>query len=750
MPVCPKVAAPRPRPSAPSRIFAPVAVAGLCAVAPLAAPAGAAAQSAPGPVAARPELAVGALEGSLRLDGVLDETAWAAAPSLPGLTMTEPTEGGAPTAATVVKVLADAHWLVIGVLARDPDPEGIVSTSKARDPRMDQEDHVKVVLDPFLDGRTGYVFAVNPGAARYDALVAPSTRSGEDEQWDAIWEARTARDAGGWSAEIRIPLKSLTFDASLDRWGFNVERRVERLQEVSRWASPFRDARISQTSRAGLLTGLPRFDTGLGLTVRPALVPAAEKVGEDGSWEGDAEPSLDVFQRLGSDLTAMVTVNTDFAETEVDTRRTNLTRFPLFFPEKRTFFLEGSDLFDFGVGLTQFRSSDLVPFFSRRVGLFEGESVPLNAGGKVTGRVGGTSVAALVTRTGDVGGLVDASTMGAFRVRQNIFSESTVGVVGTFGDPTGSTGSWLAGADFTYRTSRFRGSKSLVAGFWGLATDREGLAGDKSALGASIAYPNDIWDVTLSWVRMGDGFDPALGFVPRRGFHKLSLNAEYQVYPGSIPWIRSMVHEFRPQVYWSLDGAWESYRFFNAPINWQLESGDRIEVNANPEGERLVEPFEIADGVVIEPGSYHHVRYRLEAELAAKRLVSGQVTWWFGPFYDGSLDQYEGELRIRPSELFTLELNGTRNVGRLEAGDFDQTVVGVRGVLNVSSDLQVASLVQYDDESREIGTNTRLRWTFRPLGDLFLVHNYNVVDRLDRWALDATQLMVKVQYALRW
>jgi hypothetical protein len=698
----------------------------------------------------RPVLAVGALQGGLRLDGILDEPAWAAAPAIPALTMTEPHEGGTPAAATLVRVLADRHDLVIGVLARDPDPSGIVSTSKARDPELRNEDYLKLVLDPFLDGRTGFVFAINPGGARFDALVSRTSLGGEDSQWDAVWEARTARGPEGWSAEIRIPLKSLTFDASLDRWGFNVERRVERLQEVSRWASPFRDAQLSQTSRAGLLTGLPRFDTGLGLTVRPAVVPTVAKTGEETSWRSDVEPSLDVFQRLGSNLTAMATVNTDFAETEVDTRQTNLTRFPLFFPEKRSFFLEGSDLFSFGIGLTQWRSSDIVPFFSRRVGLYEGASVPLEVGGKVTGRVGGTSVAGLVLHTGNVEELVGSSTMGAFRVRQNVLEESTVGLIGTFGDPTGAGGSYLVGADFMYHTSRFRGSKTFQAGAWGLTTDREGLGGDRTAVGASVAYPNDVWNLQLTGIRVGERFDPAMGFVPRRGFWKASFNGEYTVYPRSVGWIRSMVHELRPTVYWSLNGTWESYRFFNAPINWRLESGDRIEVNVNPEGERLVEPFEIADGVVIQPGSYHYVRYRLETELAAKRKVSGQLTWWLGSFYDGSLDQLEAELRIKPSELFTLELTGERNIGHLEAGDFDQMVVGVRGVLNVSSDLQVTSFVQYDDESRELGTNTRLRWTFHPLGDLFVVYNYNVVDRMDRWALDATQLMVKVQYALRW
>ncbi len=715
----------------------------------------------------RPTLVAGVLSGAIRMDGVPDEAIWAQAPAISALTMTEPNEGGIPTARTEVRVLADGRHLVFGILARDPDPAGIVSTSKARDPELRSEDYIKIVLDPFLDGRSGYIFAVNPGGARYDALVA-NRGEGEDPQWDAVWEANTARGPEGWSAEIRIPLQSLTFDGALDRWGFNVERRVQRLQEVSRWASPFRDAKIAQTVRAGLLTGLPTFDTGLGLTIRPALVAGVEKArAEDaanaGPWIGDLEPSLDVVQRVGSNVTAMATFNTDFAETEVDTRRTNLTRFPLFFPEKRTFFLEGSDIFDFGIGMSSHYHSDIVPFFSRRIGLYGGEEVPLQAGGKVSGKAGRTNFGALVTRTGSVDGVVPASSMGAFRVKGNVLEESTVGVMGTFGDPAGGSGSYMIGVDATYQTSRFQGNKNFLFGGWGLVTDGEGLEGERTAFGVKVDYPNDVWDVALTYLRIGDGFDPAMGFVPRRGMNKVTAGVNYRRYSQSTTWIRYLYYELRPTVIWDLDGDWESYRFFTAPINWRLESGDRIEVNANPEGERLDEPFEIADGVVIEPGSYHFVRYRLEWEMAAKRMVSGQLTWWFGGFYDGTLDQYEARVQIRPSELVTFELNGTRNVGRLEVGDFDQQVLGLRTQVNVSSDLQFASLVQYDDESKKLGTNTRLRWTFTPLGELFLVYNYNVVDRSEegdllggpparrnRWGLDATQLLLKVQYAVRW
>ncbi len=701
----------------------------------------------------RPSLPAGRAEESIRVDGFLNEPSWASAPVIDGLTTTEPVEGGTATAATRIRVLASPRFLLIGVEALDPDPSGIVSTSKARDPELKSEDYIKVVLDPFLDGRTGYVFALNPGGARYDALVA-RRGEGEDPQWDAVWEAATTRGSRGWTAEIRIPLQSLTFDGSLDRWGFNVERRVERLQEVSRWASPFRDAKVSQTSRAGYLTSLPPFDTGLGLTVRPAVVAGGKRSRDEGaplsSWKGTLEPSLDVFQRLGQNVTAMATVNTDFAETEVDTRQTNLTRFPVFFPEKRTFFLEGSDIFDFGVGMASSYHSDLVPFFSRRIGLLEGEAVPLDAGGKVSGKVGDTNFGGLVTRTGEVGGLAEPTTMGAFRLRQNVLDESNVGVLATFGDPTGAPGSYLVGGDATYQTSRLRGDKNLIVGAWALATDREGLTGDKSAFGGMIDYPNDIWDMALTYLRIGDGFDPALGFVPRKGIHKLSGGMSYRIYPESVSWLRMANHEFRPSVIWNLDGDWESYRIFTAPINWRLESGDRIEINVSPEGEQLVEPFTISDGVTIEPGAYHYVRYRLEWEMAAKRPVSGQLTWWFGDWYDGTLDQVEARIQLRPSELIIFDLTGTRNIGDLRAGHFDQQVYGLRALANVSPDLQLTSFLQYDDESKEVGSNTRLRWTFHPLGELFLVYNHNVVDELDRWATNSSQLLLKVQYAVRW
>jgi hypothetical protein len=698
----------------------------------------------PAPTNVRPSLAAGALTESIRLDGVLDEPAWTQAPAIANLTMSEPTPGAAPTGRTVVRVLADRKVLVVGVRCDDPDAAGIVSFTKARDGLLQNEDHVKVVLDTFQDGRSGYVFAVNPGGARYDALVEPGGES-ENANWDGLWEAATRSDGGGWSVEIRIPVSTLSFKQGLPSWNFNVQRRVQRLQEVNRWSGWSRDYKVTQMSHAGELTGLPEFDLGIGLSVRPAVTTGGGLPSPGADVDGTLQPSLDVTQRLGSNLLGSLTVNTDFAETEVDTRRTNFTRFPLFFPEKRTFFLEGADIFSFGLGLGQ----ELLPYYSRRVGLVSGREVPILVGGKVNGRVSGTNVGAQVVQTRAVDGVAPDSTLGVVRLKQNVLAESSVGLIATAGDPRGRAGSWLLGGDATYQTSRMKGDKNFLLGIWGIAMGRDGLGSDSSAYGVSLDYPNDLWDTVVKYWRVGRDFDPSLGFVARPGVHAYTINTEFKPRPAF--WnIRQMFFEFRNSLVTDLDGQWESYRVFTAPVNWRFESGDRVEVNWVPTGEHLVGPFAVAPGVVIPPGSYHWTRYRLEAGTASKRRFSGQFTWWFGGFYEGTLHQLIWTTAWNPAPIVTIELNGEYDVGRLDPGDFTTTLAGARVRLNLSPDLTISSYLQYDSLSRSFGTNTRLRWTVSPVADLFVIYNHNIRDITDRWQLDSNQLLIKFQYAFRY
>ena len=742
----------------------------------------------------RPALSASVLSPDFKFDGLIDITAWqAATDSIEDLVTIEPEEGGEPQSQTVVKVFASSTDIIVAVRCYE-DPNAIVSFSKARDSELEGEDYIMLVFDTFQDGRSGYVFAVNPSGARFDALVI---EKGEDvnSDWDAIWEAKTSRDEEGWYAEIRIPIKSIGYKKGLTSWGFNVQRNVQHLQEVSRWSAISRDFEVYQTSRAGLLEDLPEFDFGLGLSVRPAVVGRARKdTGSDTEYE--FEPSLDLTQRLGPNLLASLTVNTDFAETEVDVRKINLTRFPLFFPEKRTFFLQGADIFEFGVALDE---DTFIPFYSRRIGLVgQGEDnlkeVPINAGGKINGRIGNTNIAALVVNTREVDSLdlgdvdedikihVPQTTMGSVRINQNILEESSIGVLANFGDQLGRKESWTAGADFVFRTSNFLNEKNLQISAWFLRNNREDLKGgaeedsvetetkepDKNAYGFRAEYPNDLLDLSFSTIRLGDGFDPSLGFVPRNDYHLWDATAEFRPRP-AWEWLRVMTYEASFKLYNERDNSdWVSYEGTIKPVDWLLESGDSFNGGITLEGDRPPEVFELASNVDLPPGSYEWTRYFLEARSAEKRKISGNILWEFGNYYNGDLSTIEASLALKPSAFLTLELTAERNEGKVQAlpDDFDieeedelafvekkftEELFGARLLLNFSSDLQFSSLTQYDTESKELGSNNRLRWTFHPHGDIFIVYNHNLVRRKEenRWQFVSNELPIKVQYTWR-
>jgi hypothetical protein len=688
-------------------------------------------------------LRAGTAADTLTIDGLLREPAWAAADATDAFTQTDPAEGVPATRRTTVRVVAGPGALVIGVMCED-DPQGIVSFSVNRDAGLQAEDHVRIVLGPLRDGRSGYVFAVNPRGARYDSLIT-SGGDAESVEWDGIWEAATASTPNGWSAEIRIPIRTLIFKPDVHEWHFNVERRIQRLLETDRWASASRQYRLRQTSRAGLLTNLPDFALGRGLEIRPGITSGGGIPAPSASAEGRFRPSLDVTQRLGSNVTASLTMNTDFAETEVDTRQTNLTRFPLFFPEKRSFFLEGSDMFQFGPTVNR----DVIPFFSRRIGLVRGVEVPLIAGAKIDGRIADTNFAGLVIGANDKPGIVGTrATMAAARVRQNIWKESYVGALVTAGDPLGRSGSWTAGVDFTYQTTTFLGDKNFTVSLWGLTAGRDDSRGDTAAYAFKVDYPNDEWDWRVWHRRVGRDFDPSLGFVSRRAVQFWNPSFTHRPRFARGP-IQQMSHGVNPYIWTDLSGQWETYDAQIQLADWLFRSGDRVRVVVSPSGDRPLLPFEISPGVVIPPGPYQWVRRSIAATSAQKRRVYTSLTWVSGTFYDGSLDQYEWSGAWNPTPLVTLEFNSERNIGRIRTGRFTQQLVGTRLRMNISPDLSIATYAQYDTDTDSVGVNTRLRWTFAPVADLFVVYNHNVRSLVDRWELESNQLLVKLQYTVR-
>ena len=678
------------------------------------------------------------------LDGRLTEVSWLEAKSIGSLVMVEPKEGAPSTEKTDIRILANSTAIYIGIHCYDGHNQR-VSYAMNRDANLEGEDHIKFVFDTFLNGRTGYVFAINPHGARYDALV-PSSGEDEDDKWDCIWNAEVKIHSKGWSAEIRIPIKSLRFKQGLAQWGFNIERRVQRLQETDRWASPIRNYDITHLSQSGRLQGLPEFKLGLGLKIRPYSLGNFINNNLDVPQQDKIQTGIDILKSFGGNVTGILSVNTDFAETEVDTKQTNLTRFPLFFPEKRTFFLEGSDIFDFGYGLRIVGEWDLLPFFSRRIGLAEKQTVPLDLATKVIGNIDNFNFGMLDVLTQPTEGIAPRTNLFVARGFQNLWKESKLGFLITGGDPLGYSGGKLFGLDFTYKTTRFLGNKNFIIGIWGLYSHRKIIQGDSSSFGFKVDFPNDLWDTYLSLKRIGDAFDPPIGFVPWKGIYKLDYGLKYNPRP-QWPWLRQMFHEFRISVVNNLDGQLLKWKFFISPLSWRLESGDNIGFNITPQGEDLPESFYLTPEVVVSERKYNWTRYSIEYESADKRRIKTKLGYNFGELYNGNFKQYLMGFNWRCSRNLNLSFEGESGRGRLPSGPVDIQLARARVDAFLTPDFQINSFIQYDNLTRSLGMNMRLRWTYRSLLDIFVVYNRNWFETQGAFRPQVNQLIIKIQYA---
>jgi hypothetical protein len=650
----------------------------------------------------------------IRIDGRLDEPAWAMAVPIGPLLQVEPDENAPPSEETEVRVAEDGERLLFAIRCRDREASEIAATQIGRDSNLTVDDSVIVVLDTFADERNGFFFIVNPRGARGEGQI-----SNNEEQlnfdWDGIWDAAARIDDEGWTAELAVPFKTLRFKAGGTAWGLNVQRRIQRRQETSRWAAAKRDVWISNLSQAGRLEGLAEAKQGRGLDLRPYLSAARE----DGT--GELKLGGDVFKNITPNLTAALTLNTDFAETEVDTRQVNLTRFPLFYPEKRFFFLEGAGVYEVaGLGRS---NSELVPFYSRRIGLDAGREVPVLGGLKISGRVGRYNLGLLDVETGRQQQLgLGRQNLLAARVSRNLFRQSWVGLIATHGNPAGSGDNTLLGVDARFATSSFRGDKNLSLDLYALHTRDEASDRADHAWGFKLDYPNDLWDIALSHKQVGDAFHPALGFVSRNGIRKTDLGVAFMPRPGRLG-IRQLFFGLRPSYVTDLEGRVLDWQIEIQPLELQTESGDRVEWSWVPQFERLDEPFEVRPALVVPPGDYRFDYWELELETAERRRVSFGGGMRRGGFYHGTLFAYGGELVLKPNPHVGIALGRDRYEGELPGGSFATTVLWGRLELNLSPDLGWSTLLQYDSDSRLLGVQSRLRWRIRPESDFFLVVN---------------------------
>jgi hypothetical protein len=680
------------------------------------------------------------------VDGDLNEDAWQYSPSIGAILQREPNPGSAASEPTEVKLLFDDRALYIGVHCHDSEPGKVIGTQMARDASLQDDDRVEILLDTFHDRRNAFYFATNPAGALVDGLII---ENGElNREWDAIWTVRVRRTSQGWSAEFAIPFKSLSFPAGQSVWGFNFSRSIKRKIEEDRWTGARLELKFFQVSEAGEIAGLEGISQGIGLDIRPFAAGRGVHRTATGNGTVTGKLGLDAAYNVTPSLKLSLTGNTDFGETEVDARQINLTRFPLFFPEKRSFFLENAGVFSFsGAG------EDLLPFFSRRIGLLAGQEVPILVGAKLTGKVGRTDVGLLDVRTRDS---LSAPAKNFFvgRIKQNLLRQSYIGAIFTQGDPALPRGSHTLGTDLRLATSKLMGRpRNLVVDLFAAKSTNEGVLSKDWAYGFSAEYPNDLLGLEFNWREVQENFRPALGFAPRTGVRRLRIGGEYDPRPKDFLGVRQMFHELFYTRFSRLDnGQVESWRLFTAPVNWRFSTGDRAEFNWVPTFERLFAPFEISSGIFLPPGDYQFTRWRLEAFSASKRRLEARASWWFGTYWSGHADELEIFLQFKLPPRLVFNFTAEQTFARLPVGNFVARVFSWRVNYSASPFLSFSNLVQYDNESRNLGWQSRIRWIVDPGNDVFFVFSQGWLQDVAggfRFRSEESKVSAKVQYTFR-
>ena len=702
---------------------------------------------------------VTSITGPIVIDGVLDEPEWRTAPKIGELVQRIPVAGATPVEKTDVTLLSDKDNLYIGVMCYDSEPERVIGTQMARDAMLTSDDRVSIVLDTFRDQSNAFYFSTNPAGALVDGLIFANGETNND--WDAIWIVRTRRSDQGWIAEFAIPFKSLSFPADRATWGFNISRIVQRTLEEVRWTGWGFQTQFFQVSEAGEITNLAGLEQGKGLDVRPFIAQRWLHTGATGEDVVLGKPGLDLFYNVTPSLRLSTTINTDFGETEVDARQINLTRFSIFFPEKRSFFLQDAGVFNFATtgvvppGGIPPPGAEIFPFFSRRIGLLEGQEVPIDYGVKLTGKVGRTDIGVLNVRTREAVGIDDAD-MFVGRVRQNFWEQSYIGAIATAGNPTLPIQSSTIGMDLRLATSDFLGSsRNMVFNAYGLKSNNEGVSGKDASYGFAAHYPNDRYAAQVIWREIQENFDPAIGFVQRRNVRMLRVGGSFNPRPKRSTGIQQMFHDVFYTRFTRLDnGLVETWNMYITMVDWHLNSGDSLHslFDLNPTYERLFEPFEISPGVILPPGEYRFTPVRVFFTSAQKRRLQGSIGVTFGNFWSGTAKAIQTGLSYKAPPNFQITFDTNQTFAQLPEGNFVARIISSQINYAVSPFLSFSNLIQFDNRSSNLGLQSRVRWTVQPGNDLFFIFGQGWVQEIGRgydFRQQDTRLATKLQYTFR-
>jgi Carbohydrate family 9 binding domain-like len=669
------------------------------------------------------------------IDGDLSDPAWRNAAVIEEFYQIDPVEGVTPSQPTRAYIMYDSKNLYVAVYAYDTEPDRIRRSQLQRDPALQDDDGIRVLIDSFGSFRDSYFFGVNPNGARSDALT--ENNGAFNDRWNTIWRAKAKVVEDGWIAEFAIPFQSISFDPALDEWNLQIIRTIRRDNEEIRWSNIDQSRNRIDMTNPGRVSGISDIDNGIGLEVQAFATGVASRDWVLGETDVELTPSGNIFYKITPSLTGSLTFNTDFSNTALDTRQVNTGRFSLFFPETRDFFLQDAAVFEFGGNIFRRGPSNGLPFFSRNIGIVGGRPVDLIAGAKLSGKIGPANVGVISTRTGAADASnIDGQYLSSARISVPVLSESKIGFVLTNGDPSGETNNTVAGVDFQYKKSNLFGKGTLTADFAHIRSYDEGVNDAMTA--AHISYRSQTWNTRLRLRDIGEDYAPKLGFINRPGIKRLDGRV-FRAYRPNTKLLRyaetgafgNLVTDQSGQRQDELLGGW---------VFLQNNPGDSVNVEYQHRVERINQPFNIAGEVPVNPGDYQWNRYGVNLSTSRSRMlgIGADVRW--GGVYDGDLLELRTNMDFRPSKHFQLSTSYNLLQFKLPTGDVSVHIASINSTIAFTPDMSIKTEVQYDNISQSFTYFSRFTWEPVPEREIFLSFGHTALINRENFPRDFTSL----------
>lgn len=687
------------------------------------------------------------------IDGIAADDAWELCEPISCFMQREPRNGEPFTERTEVLVGYDASNLYIAFRCYG-DPDLITAKELARDVSLQYDDRVQVILDTYNDKRNAYWFQVGPRGSIGDAIVSENGVA-FNKAWDGLWTGKASIHELGWDVEMAIPFKTLGFKKGQTTWGLKLIRNYMRNEETGYWPVANLNTHKFQVSDAGTVDGLEGISQGAGLDLVPYGLAGIDYESETPETDPVLNAGLEAYYNITPNLKAALTLNTDFAQTEVDEQQINLTRFNLFYPEKRDFFLDGANYFNFGISGDRGNAwgNKLIPFFSRRIGLDStGNPIPVQYGTKITGQAGKWNIGAMYMK--DKREDWDQSNFVVSRISRNFGEQSQAGLISTYGNALEDVQNYLLGLDLRLATSKFRGDKNVALTIYGLksstlftnAAQRQG--GRNLSYGIELVYPNDLLNMRIGHMEIQENFVAGAGFVPRPGVRE--SYGEIMIGPRPGKWgIMQIQTGLGMDFISNFQGVLKTRRWDITPAIIRFLSGDKIGYSLSSNYEFLDEDFEIYEGYIIPEGGHSFIFQTISLQSAPKRQVWGKLDYRFGGFFNGSRNEIK--LKAGYKVIVPLFIGGEliRNDINLDDGGFIAKVYRVNMNILFTPDITLYNFVQYDSKSDKMGWQSRFQWILKPGREIFLVWNSIASDPYERFQLEEAGAKVKVKFTIR-